>query len=121
MALNGWNFQPRKQLLSLTSAVRLTLLSWNIEQRRRMWTVTWCGSVAEIHNAPGLRGGVSNRCSDRACIYTHFASLDSSSVFGLGIVVVLFFFSAQLCIYALDKAEVEAWDDSISSLNSSSE
>lgn len=36
MALNARNFQPRKQLLSLTSAVRLTLLSWNIEQRRRM-------------------------------------------------------------------------------------
>lgn len=43
MALNAWNFQPRKQLLSLTSAVRLTLLSWNIEQRRRMWMVTWRG------------------------------------------------------------------------------
>lgn len=42
MALNAWNFQPRKQLFSLTSAVCLTLLSWNIEQRRRMWMVTRC-------------------------------------------------------------------------------
>lgn len=32
MVLNAWNFQPRKQLLSLTSAVRITLLSWNIGQ-----------------------------------------------------------------------------------------
>ncbi|KAL1258229.1 hypothetical protein QQF64_011473 [Cirrhinus molitorella] len=38
MVLNAWNFQPRKQLLRLTSAVHLTLLSWNIEQGRRMWT-----------------------------------------------------------------------------------
>lgn len=43
MALNAWNFQPRKQLFGLTSAVRLTLLSWNIEQGRRMWMVTCCG------------------------------------------------------------------------------
>ncbi len=38
MVLNAWNFQPRKQLLRLTSAVHLTLLSWNSEQRTRMWT-----------------------------------------------------------------------------------
>lgn len=44
MALNAWNFQPRKQLFSLTSAVRLTLLSWNIEQRRRMRMVSWWGA-----------------------------------------------------------------------------
>lgn len=32
MVLNAWNSQPRKQLFSLTSAVRITLLSWNIGQ-----------------------------------------------------------------------------------------
>lgn len=51
MALNAWNFQPRKQLFSLTSAVRLTLLSWNIEQGRRMWMVSW--SVVEPCGAAG--------------------------------------------------------------------
>lgn len=54
MALNGWNFQPRKQLLSLTSAVRLTLLSWNIEQRRRMWMLTWCWSAVAHRGVGGL-------------------------------------------------------------------
>ncbi|TNN80183.1 hypothetical protein EYF80_009508 [Liparis tanakae] len=56
MALNAWNFQPRKQLFSLTSAVRLTLLSWNIEQRRRMWMVT-CSGVWWNTGAPCWRRG----------------------------------------------------------------
>lgn len=55
MALNAWNFQPRKQLFSLTSAVRLTLLSWNIEQGRRMWPVSW--SVLEPRGAAGPQEG----------------------------------------------------------------
>lgn len=100
-ALNGWNFQPRKQLLSLTSAVRLTLLSWNIEQRRRMWTGTWCGvSRRSTMLQAGTSGGGLNRCWGRAWIYTRSASPDSSSVFCLR--------AAQPCIYALDNAEVEA-------------
>lgn len=113
-ALNGWNFQPRKQLLSLTSAVRITLLSWNIEQRRRMWTVTWCGvSRRSTMLRAGTRGGGGlNRCWGRAWIYTRSASPDSSSVFCLCVCV---FFSSSACIYALDNAEVETLNDWISS------
>lgn len=53
MALNAWNFQPRKQLFSLTSAVCLTLLSWNIEQRRRMWMVTRCRALLRFRVETG--------------------------------------------------------------------
>lgn len=76
-ALNGWNFQPRKQLLSLTSAVLLTLLSWNIEQRRRMWTATWCGLSRRSTMLRGWNKGWGglNRCWGRAWIYTHFRLL----------------------------------------------
>lgn len=54
-------------------------------------------SVAEIHNAPGLGQGIGvggrlDRCWGRACIYTRSASPDSSSVFGLCVVVVFFLY-----------------------------
>lgn len=78
MALNAWNFQPRKQLFSLTSAVRLTLLSWNIEQRRRIVDGYMVPSVVEHHGASGWRQGTGHGHRLRQCwifISWHFWSL----------------------------------------------
>lgn len=88
-------------------------------------------SVAEIHNAPGLGQGIGGGTWIDA-----EAELASTLVLPrqtppLCLVCVLLFFLvfcifyifllAQLCIYALDGAEVEAKKVSISSLVSSSE